>query len=499
MNLIESILTENPCYSEGREIEVKGLMLHSVGCPQPRAEAFINSWNSPDYDRACVHAFIDGNNGNVYQTLPWNCRGWHGGGASNNTHIGVEMCEPACIEYTGGSSFTCSDLAEARAVAERTYNSAVELFAMLCKEFNLNPLDDGVIISHSEGHDRGIASNHGDPEHLWRGLDLPYTMDTFRADVNAHMGVESAESAGTQARVFADMLDSEAVARIGALCRADMEKSGVLASVSAAQFILESGYGKSELAQEANNCFGMKKSLSGNTWGGSAWDSSSIYTKQTQEQNSDGSYVTITADFRKYPCIEDSIADHSAYLLGAQNGDGLRYDGIKGNTDYRAVAQIVKNGGYATSLDYVDKLCSIIEKWNLTQYDIVDNVDNSDINTFPLTPFLVKVIIDDLNYRSEPCMGDNVQGQTGKGTFTIVEVKDGWGRLKSGAGWIWLGNPLYCVIQGEVADKPVGKSIDELAREVIHGDWGNGQNRKDRLTAAGYDYNAVQTRVNELI
>jgi flagellum-specific peptidoglycan hydrolase FlgJ len=47
-----------------------------------------------------------------------------------------------------------------------------------------------------------------------------------------------------------------------------MKKSGILASVSLAQFILESGYGKSELAQKANNCFGMKKSLSGNTWSG---------------------------------------------------------------------------------------------------------------------------------------------------------------------------------------------------------------------------------------
>ena len=128
-------------------------------------------------------------------------------------------------------------------------------------------------------------------------------------------------------------------------------------------------YGKSELAQAANNCFGMKKSLSGNTWSGSAWDGKSIYTKKTQEQNADGSYVTITADFRKYPCVEDSIADHSAYLLGAINGSKQRYTGLKGCTDYKKAAQIIKDGGYATSLTYVDKLCEIIERWNLTQYD----------------------------------------------------------------------------------------------------------------------------------
>lgn len=59
MKLVQSILTKNPCYTAGRKITVKGLMLHSVGCPQPKASVFINSWNSPSYDSACVHGFID--------------------------------------------------------------------------------------------------------------------------------------------------------------------------------------------------------------------------------------------------------------------------------------------------------------------------------------------------------------------------------------------------------------------------------------------------------
>lgn len=187
MKLVQSILTKNPCYTAGRKITVKGLMLHSVGCPQPSASVFIKSWNSPSYNNACVHGFIDGNDGTVYQTLPWNHRGWHGGGSSNNTHIGVEMCEPGCIKYTGGATFTCSDLTTARAVCRRTYTTAVELFALLCAEFDLDPLGDGVIVSHKEGCARGIASNHGDPEHLWSQLEMPYTMDTFRKAVKAKM------------------------------------------------------------------------------------------------------------------------------------------------------------------------------------------------------------------------------------------------------------------------------------------------------------------------
>lgn len=479
MKLVESILTKNPCYTAGRKITVKGLMLHSVGCPQPKASVFINSWNSASYTAACVHGFIDGNDGTVYQTLPWNHRGWHCGsgsnGSGNNTHIGVEMCEPACIKYTSGSNLTCSDLSTARAVAKRTYESAVELFAMLCKQYNLNPLADGVIISHREGHSRGIASNHGDPEHLWTQLGMGYTMDGFRKAVKAAMGSGSSGSGSgnTQATEFASLTEEQVIAKVGPLFTEDQKKTGILASISMAQFILESGYGKSELAQNANNVFGMKCSLSGNTWGGSAWDGTSKYTKQTKEQNADGSYETITADFRKYQCVEDSIADHSAYLLGAKNGSKLRYDGISGMTDYRTVAQLIKDGGYATSLSYVANLCSIIERWNLTQYDAVSGSTPESIETvssFPAVPFLVKVIVSDLNYRSEGSMNGEIRGQTGKGTFTIVEVNSaGWGRLKSGAGWIYLGNPAYCTIGSTVTGNSTANSdtVPYLVRVTI--------------------------------
>ena len=187
LKLVQSILTKNPCYTAGRKIAVKGLMLHSVGCSQPSASVFIKNWNSPSYNSACVHGFIDANDGTAYQTLPWDHRGWHAGGAANNTHIGVEMCEPGCIKYVGGATFTCSDKPAAQAAAKRTYDTAVQLFAMLCKQFGLDPLGDGVIVSHKEGCARGIASNHGDPEHLWTQLGMSYTMNGFRKDVKAAM------------------------------------------------------------------------------------------------------------------------------------------------------------------------------------------------------------------------------------------------------------------------------------------------------------------------
>ena len=70
---------------------------------------------------------------------------------------------------------------------------------------------------------------------------------------------------------------------------------------------------------------------------------------------------------------------------------------------------------------------------------------------YPDVPFLVKVIISDLNYRSSPSMSGTVLGQTGKGTFTITEVSGDWGKLKSGAGWIYLANSSYCTILGSTS------------------------------------------------
>jgi len=160
-------------------------MLHSVGVPQPRAQVFIDRWNNPAAS-VSVHGFVEAG-GRAIQILPWTNRAWHCGGAGNNTHIGIEMTEPASIRYTGsGANFVDNDPAATRAFVHDTYQTAVLLFAQLCGEFRLNPLGDGVIISHSEGHRRGIASNHADVEHLWNRHGL--SMAQFRRDVAAAVG-----------------------------------------------------------------------------------------------------------------------------------------------------------------------------------------------------------------------------------------------------------------------------------------------------------------------
>lgn len=182
MKIIESFITKNECYKIAEPMTVKGLMLHSIGCPQPRADVFARGWNDPKKEVA-VHAFIDGNTGEVWQFLPWDICGWHAGGRANKTHIGVEMGEPDCIKYTHAATFECADILKARETVTRTYNTAVKLFAYLCDIFNLDPLETGVIIGHAEGHAMRVASNHADPAHIWEQLGLKYSMNTFRREV----------------------------------------------------------------------------------------------------------------------------------------------------------------------------------------------------------------------------------------------------------------------------------------------------------------------------
>lgn len=158
------------------------------------------------------------------------------------------------------------------------------------------------------------------------------------------------------------MSEKDFVTKIAPYAMKDAEASGILASVTMAQAILESGYGSTDLAVNANNLFGMKCSLSGNTWK-SVWDGTSKYTKTTKEQKKNGEEYSVVADFRAYPDIQASINDHSLYLLGAMKGAAKRYEGLSGEADYRKAIQIIKNGGYATDVTYVEKICSIIERW----------------------------------------------------------------------------------------------------------------------------------------
>lgn len=210
MQIIPAFVTQNPLYQQYTRIQVRKLVLHSVGCPQPSAAVFARQWQTARY---FAHAVLQAD-GTVYQVAPWDCRLMHVG-AANAYSIGVEMTEPDCIRYTGGATFVCSDRARAVAQVTGTYNTAVALFAQLCTQFGLDPNKD--IISHAEASATGIGTNHADPEHLWRQLGMGFTMDGFRRDVAEAMAKEDREE-------VLDMPRYDSVAEMPQWARADAQR-----------------------------------------------------------------------------------------------------------------------------------------------------------------------------------------------------------------------------------------------------------------------------------
>lgn len=148
---------------------------------------------------------------------------------------------------------------------------------------------------------------------------------------------------------------------VGEAAKKDMQTSHILASITTAQAILESAYGTSELAKKANALFGIKK----NGWMGKT------YTVKSKEEIN-GKLVWKTSVFRKYDSYADSITDHSLYLMTRKvDGKNLTYSKVVGECNYKKVAQALQNAGYSSYSNYANMLCNLIEKYKLTQYDVL--------------------------------------------------------------------------------------------------------------------------------
>lgn len=205
------------------------------------------------------------------------------------------------------------------------------------------------------------------------------------------------------------MEKSEFIPTIAPLVVAENKKRGnpLFSSVVIAQAICESGWGQSKIMMKANAIFGIKAT---SNWKGK------VYNANTQECYDGSTYTNITACFRAYNSLAESISDYFDLITKLE-----RYrKACVSNSPLECITAI-KNGGYATSPTYINTIMSIINSNNLTKYDNVEDVENSVDNS---------------------------------------------------------------------------QSIEELARAVIRGEYGNGEERKQKL---GNLYNEVQKKVNEIL
>ena len=431
MNLKQNYLTESGCYKAGKRITVKGLMIHSVGCPQPEADVFMKNWNRADAN-ACVHAIVEPD-GDVYQLLPWEHRGWHCGGGANNTHIGVEMTEPSTIRYTGGANWTETGNGEnTKNHVLAAYKYAVELFAFLCHQFGLDPMADGVVISHSEGCRRGVASNHGDVEHLWSKFGL--TMAQFRKDIKAAMEGSTAEDFLTaimgKAQATAEQMKAylkkknpsvpQPVLDMLPLYLSEGEAEGVRGDIAFAQSCLETGnftFSGSAVTLPQNNFCGLGVTQRGKT--GLSFESPQLGIRaQVQHLKAYASTDKLRNERidPRFRYVTRGCAPYTEWLGQKENPQGK---------------------GWAAGEKYGEKILSILKA-------IVSEGKVQFMESLTLSaPYMVRVSIPDLNIRRGPGTSYPKTGKfTGVGVFNIVEEKDGWGLLKAYQegrdGWISL-------------------------------------------------------------
>ena len=177
--------TKSDVWGTSKRIPPSGLVLHSTAMPGYDAYAIQKNFNRPNRG-ASIHGCVDDQH--IVQCLPWTYRAGHVGsgryGSFNNSHIGIEMCEPKGLTYNSNGSVITAYNPPA-GYFENIWNNAVDLFAYLCKEYSLNPLGKNVIVCHSEACALGYGSNHADVMHWFKWENK--TMDDFRNAVNARM------------------------------------------------------------------------------------------------------------------------------------------------------------------------------------------------------------------------------------------------------------------------------------------------------------------------
>lgn len=180
----ESYCKKNNRYIAAELFSPVGVVLHSIGTPQPKASALVSYWNS-DPSAYATHYVLDDQQ--ILHTLPDNIKCWHVGSPGNAKWIGVEMCEPGEISYTSGATFTVSDLGAAQKYVAACYQNAVWLLAKICKEHGWDPFT--AILTHYEVTRQRLSNtDHVDPQHLWNGLGMGYSLLQLRRDVAAAMG-----------------------------------------------------------------------------------------------------------------------------------------------------------------------------------------------------------------------------------------------------------------------------------------------------------------------
>ena len=400
--------TQNPCYKSGTKMTVKGILWHSTGANNPNLKRYVqpsdnasdkadwlkllgtnsykNDLNHTTTDiglNAWIGKLADGTVTTI-QSMPWNYKPWGcasgSKGSCNNGWIQFEICEDGLKD---------------KAYFEAVYKEACELTAYLCDMFDINPKGtvtvNGVkiptILCHADASRLGFGSNHGDVLHWFPKFGKD--MDDVREDVTKLMEEKSPTST-------INPIETE-MYRIRKTWEDSKSQIGAYSDLENAKKACD----KAGKDYEVYNSKGI-----------------AIYPI-TPTENESNSF---------------KIGDEVSLISNAKYSNGGNIpDWVKKSKLY--VREIRKNDEIIISTLKTGAITGAVKSSDLILYSNL-NTSNT-ISTF--VPYIVMVTTDMLNVRNGAGTNYKINTQIKKNElYTIVAEKNGWGKLKSGAGWISL-------------------------------------------------------------
>ncbi len=408
--------TQNPCYKGTRKMNVKGVLWHSTGANNPNLKRYVqpsdnasdkkewleklgvntnkNDQNHTKNDiglNAWIGKLADGTVTSI-QTMPWDYRPWGCASGSKGS------CNDGWIQFE-----ICEDDLNNKQYFEKVYKEACELTAYLCKIYNINPKGtvnkNGVIVPtilcHADAHDLGLGSNHGDIYHWF--LKYNKDMSDVRNDVSKLIGEAPKDTPNLNNKIETSLY------RVRKTWEDEKSQIGAYSNLDNAKEVCD----KAGKGYEVYNNEGV-----------------AIYPIQDLIKES------------KY-----KLGDEVSLTLDATYVTGRKIPGwVKDLKMY--VREIYENGNIVISTFPSGPITGVVSPNYLTPYANKNEAAEKVVeqpSIKPFEPYTVLITTELLNVRVGPGTKYKITTQVREfEVYTIIEEKNGWGKLKSGAGWISL-------------------------------------------------------------
>lgn len=409
--------TQSTCYKGTNKMTVKGVLWHSTGANNPTLKRYVqpsdskpaedtydkakwlqilgtnnnkNDWNHIDRQAGLncwIGKLADGTVTTV-QTMPWDYRPWGCGSGSKGS------CNSGWIQFE-----ICEDGLTDKAYFDKVYNEACEITAYLCDMYNIDPngtvVVNGVtvptILCHADSHKLGLGSNHGDVNHWFPKHGK--SMETVRKDVAALLSKNVSNTPEPNIKEEIPTTSEKELYRVRLSWDNPKSQIGAFSKFENAKIACDKKDGYFVF-----NSKGEK-----------------IYPKETEK---------VSTEFK--------VGDAVSLLPGTKytNGKDVATWVYSKKLYIREFRK--NNNEVIISTTKVGAITGVVSIDDIIKYEDPEAPSNFE-------PYYVRINTPVLNVRSGPSTSYKINTQVTEGQiYTIIGENKGWGRLKSGAGWISL-------------------------------------------------------------